>query len=100
MSEQIPTQQEHGNPEDRYAVAVLKSNAVVGHVPREISKICWMFIDRGGSISCTVTGRRQRSILLEGGLEIPCTYTFKAKKKLVNKLITILTEMKYDVLDV
>ena len=31
-----PTQLEHGNPEDRYAVSVMKDTTIVGHVPREI----------------------------------------------------------------
>ena len=29
----------------------------MGHIPREISKTCWMFLERDGSvIKCTVTG--------------------------------------------
>ncbi len=33
-----------------------------------------MFLTRNGSeISCRITGSGQRSVLLKGGLEIPCT---------------------------
>ena len=76
------TEREHGNPEDQYAVAVMKTGiGVVGHIPREISKTCWMFLARDGTeILCRITGNRQRSVLLEGGLEIPCIYTFRGKK--------------------
>ena len=76
--EELPTQQEHSNPEDHYAVAIAKPpmRNTVGHVPKEISRICWHFIGRGGTITCVVTGRRQRSFLPEGGLEIPCIYKF------------------------
>ena len=33
-----PLQQEHDNSEDQYAVAVINSGQVVGHVPRELSQ--------------------------------------------------------------
>ena len=29
---------------DRFAVAVTKDDMVVGHVPREFSKLCWHFL--------------------------------------------------------
>ena len=42
LGEQLTTQQEYGNPEDRYAVAVLKSSRIVGHVPRPLQSFqCW-----------------------------------------------------------
>lgn len=90
LDEDLQTWQEHGNPEDRYAVVVgkepTKSESVegrgvltVGHVPREISKVCWYFIGRGGEIGCRITGSRRRSPLPQGGLEVPCTYKFIGK---------------------
>ena len=33
LGEQLSTNQEHGNPEDRYAVSVMKSSTIVGHIP-------------------------------------------------------------------
>ena len=36
-----PTQQEHGNPKDRYAVSILKDDLIVGHLPKELSRSCW-----------------------------------------------------------
>ena len=54
-------------------VAVVKANITVGHVPRKISSVCSIFLRRGGSITCQVTGRRRFSEdLSQGGLEIPC----------------------------
>ena len=32
-----------------------------------------------------VTGKRKRSDLPQGGLDIPCTITFTGQKKLLNK---------------
>lgn len=88
------------NVEDKYAVALKKELpttgtllsmgiVTVGHIPREISKTCWHFIRRDGELSCQITGPRKRSTLLEGGLEVPCIYTFKGKK-MIDKLERIL----------
>jgi len=50
IHEQLRTTQELGNPEDEYAVAVVKDDdssssttgtITVGHVPKEISRTCW-----------------------------------------------------------
>ena len=46
---------------DRYAVAVLKQETIIEHFPRKISKVCSLFLRRGGSIRCTVTGSRRHS---------------------------------------
>ena len=51
----------------------------VGHVPRELSKVCWYFIGRGGEIGCRITASRRRSPLPQGGLEVPCIYKFIEK---------------------
>ena len=41
------------------AVKVLKNEAVVGHVPREISRYCTFILNLGGTISTTVTGAEE-----------------------------------------
>ena len=69
VNEEHPTQREHGNTEDQYAVAITKNGVIIGHVPRELSRT---FVAREGQISCKVTGQRQRSVLLQGRMEIPC----------------------------
>lgn len=58
LGEQIQCEAETGNEHDLYAVAVLKSGVVVGHVPRKISSVCCLFLRRGRVIQCTVTGAR------------------------------------------
>ena len=52
---------EAGNTEDRFAIAVTKDDMVVGHVPREFSKLYWHFLRHGGTIAGEVTGRRKCS---------------------------------------
>ncbi len=92
-----------GNTQDIYAVAVLKSGVVVGHLPRKISSICSLFLRCGGRIHCTVTAARRYSADLEqGGLEVPCilkfegcsskNYFLKAEKLIKSVLSTDLSE--------
>ena len=82
IGEILPCTREIGNRHDPYAVAVWKDGIVVGHVPRKISCICSVFIRRGGEIHCTVTNSRRYSAdLAQGGMEIPCTLTFKITDK-------------------
>ena len=72
VGEELACQRERENSEDPFAVAVMKGETIVGHVPRRISAVCAMFIRRGGSILCRVTGSRCYSEdLPQGGLEIP-----------------------------
>ena len=51
-------EREPGNHEDPYAVAIKRSDRVVGHVPQNISCISTLFIQRtrGGSIVSSVSG--------------------------------------------
>ena len=45
--------------DDKYAVKVLKNQAVVDHVPREISRYCNFVLNSGGTMDATVTGARE-----------------------------------------
>ena len=68
LGEQLALEREDGNSSDRHAISVMKDSAIVGHVPQELSRAYWYFIRHGGTISCEVTGSRQRGV----GLEVPC----------------------------
>ena len=59
IGEEVVCGREPTNMADRYAVAVLKQETIIGHLPRKISKVCSLFLRRGGSIRCTVTGSRR-----------------------------------------
>ena len=50
------------NPNDRYAVAVMKNDVVISHLPTVLSQICSLFIARGGAITCVVSGARKFSV--------------------------------------
>ena len=79
------------NYRDPFAVAVVRSGVIVGHVPRKILSICSMFLRRGGTISCRVTGgRRYSEDLPQGGLEVPCTLTLRGSHGDVDKVKVLL----------
>ena len=76
----LRVEKEHNNIMDKYAIATIlvgsvedsDAKTVIGHMPRELSKVLWYFMSHGGLIDCEITGKRQRSPLVQGGLEIQC----------------------------
>ena len=87
VGEVLMCEREPTNEKDRYAVAVVKEETVVGHLPKRISRVCSLFLLRGGTILCTVVGgRRYSADLAQGGLEVPCILRFIGKPKEINKL--------------
>ena len=86
VGEVLLVQQELENPHDRRAVCILKSSTIVGHVPRELSRVFWFFISHGGTISCEITGHRKRG----KGLEVPCLYKFTGSERMITKMKGIL----------
>ena len=70
IGEALDCYKEPTNATDRYAVAVTKAATIIGHLPRNLSKVCSQFLQSGGPIRSTVSGRRRYlSDLLQGGLE-------------------------------
>ena len=57
-------QREDGNRADSFAVALVRGEAIVGHIPKKISSVCSLYLRWGGSIVCRVKGSRRFS----GGL--------------------------------
>ena len=84
---------EAGNSEDPYVVAVQRDGLTVGHVPHTISCMCSVFVWQSGSIVCMITRKRNHSgDLLQGGLELPCTYTFSGPEDTIKKIKQHLIE--------
>ena len=89
--EELICEREPSNRRDRYAVAVIKDDDIIGHLPRNISRICSLFLLRGGSIKCQVNGTRRYSAdLPQGGVEIPCTLLFEAQSSEIKKVMKLL----------
>ena len=87
FGEILTSEREPDNASDRYAVAVKKGGTVVGHLPQKLTRVCSLFLRRGGTIDCSVSGHRKYSAdLPQGGLEIPCSLIFKGTPKEILKL--------------
>ena len=70
------------NSQYRCPVVVKTVGVVVVHLPRKISRVCSLFLRRGGAIECTVTGgRRYSSDLRQGGLNVPCSLLFPKRSR-------------------
>ena len=65
---------EVGNAFDIYAIKTCKDDGtIVGHLPRELSRVLKFLLDRGAMISAElVSVHYRKSPLVQGGLEIPC----------------------------
>ena len=84
--EEFQCRREGRNQFDPFAVAVMRGGTVIGHVPRKMLSICSLFLRRGGSITCQVTGgRRYSGDLVQGGLEVPCALRFEGDDKRIAK---------------
>lgn len=94
IGEVLVCQREPHNFHDPFAVAVMKTGNIVGHIPRTISAASYVFLGRSGcTISCTVTGSRRYSRdLPQGGLEIPCTIKFEGGKNSIEKIQALINK--------
>ena len=77
IREQLDLQQKLNNAYDRYAVAVIKNNEIVGSVPRELARQFSRFLLEGGSTVCMIRGNRRN----RKGLEVPCRYDLTGSVK-------------------
>ncbi len=69
------------------AVAVIGAGVTIGHLPRKISRVCSIFLRRGGSMHCVASrGQRYSADLPQGGMEIPCKLHFEGKIKEISKV--------------
>lgn len=81
---------EEENEYDRYAIAVMKEDSIVGHVPQSLSKIFHFFIRHDGIITCEITGQRKKG----HGLEVPCCYKLTGKPKYIARAKELLKKLK------
>ena len=58
VREVLLCERELHNAADRYSVAITKGGVVFGHLPHKISRLCSLFLRRGGTIDSLVTGAR------------------------------------------
>ena len=88
ICEVLMCERELDNAYDKYAVAVNNEQGkVVGHVPKELSKVFAQFIRNGGKVEAECIGTRYNRG--EGkGLEFPGDYKLSGNKKYLEKLVS------------
>ena len=46
LGKELAAERDPGNSEDQFVVRLKRDGETVGHVPRDISKICWLMRDQ------------------------------------------------------
>ena len=80
---------ELGNIFDVFAIKTVNDKEeIVGHLPREISRVSKFLMDREASMKATLTTTNyRRSPLVQGGLEIACKVTVRLPGTVKNHLL-------------
>ena len=83
------------NGYNRFAVAVLKDEEIVGHVPRTLSKATSFFLRYDSNfVFCEVTGERlNHGVQL--GVEVPCVYKYYGRQTHIDKLKELVVNVKH-----
>ena len=82
ITEELRLEVEEDNQHDRHAVAVIKNDVIVGHMPRVFARVSFFYLQKGGIIKAIITGHRRRG----NGLEVPCDYIFTGSPRLIKKI--------------
>ena len=72
---------------DNPAVAVIKNDVVVGHIPKPVSRVVSYLLSRDGF--CEVTGNRI-NCRVDLSVEVPCTYRFYGRQAYIDRLNDLL----------
>lgn len=77
-----PDSREEAQQYDKYCVGVYRDEehgVLVGHIPVEISSLCYHFLNQSedNMIRVVVTGKRQREV----GLVVPAKFSFETSRK-------------------
>ena len=71
-------------------VAILKNGMIVYHVQREMSRVCWYFLQKDSSKMAWIMNVCRRQSDVNGkGLVVPRVYIFRGKQKHLDRLITV-----------
>ena len=78
------------NAFDRFAIkTVNEKGEIVGHLPKEISRVTKYLLDRGFTMYCKLSSRHyRRSPLVQGGLEIQCEVVLISRATMLQTRLT------------
>ena len=100
----LEIENDYGNVHDPFALSLnahlnrrrLAMYDIVGHIPREISRFCYYFLNYGGSLHARVRDtQHRRSPIPKGGLEIPILLIIKkneADSRVFEKMKELIEE--------
>ena len=98
-NEKLDCLHEPGNAFDRFAIkTVNEKGEIVGHLPKEISRVTKYLLDRGFTMYCKLSSRHyRRSPLVQGGLEIQCEVVLISRATmLISRLTARYMELATD----
>lgn len=75
IGERLRCQREPSNQYDQWAVAVMHDGDVVGHVPRELSKIFSRYLHGGYKVTAVITSRPENQ--RRKGVAVPARYEIR-----------------------
>ena len=77
------------NPFDRFAIkTVNESGEILGHLPKEISRVTKYFLDRGASMYCKLSSEHYRRSPFARGLEIECEVLINSRATMFQSRLT------------
>ena len=82
----LPLEREPDNPEDKFTVAIIRRNQVVGNLPFNLVQVVSAFLKRGVNKGLVEVTGMKVNCGAGYGLGIPCTYHFYGSKPFINKL--------------
>ena len=80
-------QHEPENLHNRQAVCILKLSTIVGHVPRELSRVFWLFLSHDGTISCEINWAQKVWQGLGSSMSV---YKFTGSERMITEMKGIL----------
>ena len=94
LNEELILKREPTNERDRNAVAVLKEEAVVGHVPFNLAPLILAFLRRDTNCGFAKVGREKVNRGAGYGLEILCVYALYGPEPYIHKLEELVASLK------
>ena len=88
------TKREPTNDKDRNAVAVLKEEDIVGHVPFNLAPYVSAFLRRDTNSGFAKVNGEKINRGAGYGLEIPCVYSLYGSKPYIDKLTELVASLK------
>ena len=90
MGEESNCNHEYCNAFNCFSIETEKDGLIVGHLPREISRVTKFFLDRGAKVTAIFRSDHYRKLpLFQGGLEVRCFIMVTLRATIRGKLLSM-----------